>query len=444
MKWILTLSVLTFLSSVLAVDYACPDGKSKKSITIKKDQTFNFDVAPGYGAKTKCSVMYKPSKSKKTKCKKLKFSCTTFDLPNKDAKKCRKGDKLRVGKQFFCKSKSPSIQSTKPIKLMFMSDKKDSSGSATCTIECVGSTPAPSPPTTTTGTTTTTVTTTTVITTSSETTPSATTTASSEGTSANDVIAPPTIENTVYVDGPNGSDNNDGASEQTPFKSLRKAIQSSGNKTRIYVMNGEYNNNNYGGGPNNGAVMTIKDKTDILVSNFPGHSPIIRFDGSGGIVMLNVQRVEITGLEIVGPNADITLEQAQADRLIKSKMFLGRGIVSWSGNNIFIHHNKVHHCPHSGIRVDNGDYIAIEDNEVYSNTWWGSSAESAIVIAEATNIDQNDGPKIFLRRNTVYDNRNFIPFYNANGSESEGHSRPDYGTAEQTYIIDGSGRSTIT
>ena len=35
-----------------------------------------------------------------------------------------------------------------------MSDKKDSSGSATCTIECVGSTPAPtpSPPTTTTGT----------------------------------------------------------------------------------------------------------------------------------------------------------------------------------------------------------------------------------------------------------------------------------------------------
>ena len=109
------------------------------------------------------------------------------------------------------------------------------------------------------------------------------------------------------------------------------------------------------------------------------------------LILLQVQRVEITGLEIVGPNADITLEQAQADRLIKSKMFLGRGIVSWSGNNIFIHHNKVHHCPHSGIRVDNGDYIAIEDNEVYSNTWWGSSAESAIVIAEATNIDQNDG-----------------------------------------------------
>ena len=38
-----------------------------------------------------------------------------------------------------------------------------------------------------------------------------------------------------------------------------------------------------------------------------------------------------------------------------------------------------------------GDYIAIEDNLVHSNTWWGSSAESAIVIAEATHIDQEEG-----------------------------------------------------
>ena len=156
-------------------------------------------------------------------------------------------------------------------------------------------------------------------------------------------------------------------------------------------MNGEYNNNNFGGGVNNGAIMTIKDKTDILLTNYPGHSPVLRFDGSGGVVMLNVERVEIRGLEISGPNAEISLAEAQADRFVKSKKFLGRGIVAWSGNNIRITQNKVHHCPHSGIRVDKGDYIAIEDNEVHSNTWWGSSAESAIVIAEATNIDEYEG-----------------------------------------------------
>ena len=205
------------------------------------------------------------------------------------------------------------------------------------------------------------------------------------------IVSPPLTENTIYVDGVSGSDSNDGLSESSGLKTLRKAINVATNKTKIFVMEGEYNNNNFGGGVNNGAIMTIKDKTDILLTNYPGHSPVLRFDGSGGVVMLNVQRVEIRGLEIIGPNAEISLAEAQADRFVKSKKFLGRGIVAWSGNNIRIQENKVHHCPHSGIRVDKGDYIAIEDNEVYSNTWWGSSAESAIVIAEATNIDQYEG-----------------------------------------------------
>merc|ERR1711963_692886 len=136
---------------VLAEDYSCPDGKSKKSITIKKDETFNFDIAPGYGSKTRCGVTYKPQRRGKTKCTKIKFSCTTFDLPNKSGPpKCKKGDKLKVGKQFFCKTKSPEVESTKPIRLAFLTDKKDSSGAATCTIMCADTATAP-PPTTTTG-----------------------------------------------------------------------------------------------------------------------------------------------------------------------------------------------------------------------------------------------------------------------------------------------------
>ena len=141
---------------------------------------------------------------------------------------------------------------------------------------------------------------------------------------------------------------------------------------------------------------------------------MLKFDGAGGIVMTNVTRIEISGLEIVGPNDDITYGEAMEDRLVKSNKFIGRGIVAWSGNNIRIHNNKVHHCPHSGIRVDKGDYIAIEHNQIYSNTWWGSSAESAVVIAEATDIDNYSWTKIFLLSNHVYDNRNYIPFYNPN------------------------------
>ena len=34
--------------------------------------------------------------------------------------------------------------------------------------------------------------------------------------------------------------------------------------------------------------MAIRDLTDILVTSYPGHSPVIRFDGVGGIQMNNV------------------------------------------------------------------------------------------------------------------------------------------------------------
>ena len=86
--------------------------------------------------------------------------------------------------------------------------------------------------------------------------------------------------------------------------------------------------------------------------NISGHEPKIQFDGSGGISMNRVSKIEIKGLEIIGPNQNINKEESLADRLIHSKKFSGRGIAIWSGNHIRIHNNTVHHCPNSGIRVN--------------------------------------------------------------------------------------------
>ena len=127
--------------------------------------------------------------------------------------------------------------------------------------------------------------------------------------------------------------------------------------------------------------------------------------------MTKVTRVEISGFEIVGPNDDITKDEAMEDRLLHSKKFSGRGIVIWSGDHIRIHNNEVHDCPNSGIRINKGDYCAIDNNLVYDNTWWSSNAESAIVIADARAIDELDITKMFLVHNTVFGNRNFIPYY---------------------------------
>lgn len=72
------------------------------------------------------------------------------------------------------------------------------------------------------------------------------------------------------------------------MKTLKKASNLAKSKTEILVKNGEYTNSNFGNGIDNGIVFNMKDMTDILITNYPGHTPVIRFDGSGGISMSEV------------------------------------------------------------------------------------------------------------------------------------------------------------
>jgi len=53
--------------------------------------------------------------------------------------------------------------------------------------------------------------------------------------------------------------------------------------------------------------------------------------------------------------------------------------------------------------------VKIENSEVYSNTWWSSAAESAIVLAESASFDEDNSLKMIISGNRVYDNVNKIP-----------------------------------
>ena len=118
----------------------------------------------------------------------------------------------------------------------------------------------------------------------------------------------------------------------------------------------------------------------------------------------------------------------------------------WSGDHITITRNRVHHAPNSAIRINSGDYCTISDNVVYNCTWWSSNAESAIVLAEGRPVDTADVIKMAIRRNVVFGNRNWIPYYNANYDDPAylaggqfSVAREFYGSINQTFIIDGSG-----
>ena len=76
--------------------------------------------------------------------------------------------------------------------------------------------------------------------------------------SPEEVLSPPVIQHTVYVDGVHGDDDQDGHSQAAAFRTLKHAIQTVSPKTRIYVMSGEYRNDDFGQGVDNGALMHIK------------------------------------------------------------------------------------------------------------------------------------------------------------------------------------------
>ena len=272
-----------------------------------------------------------------------------------------------------------------------------------------------------------------------------------------------------YVSANNGSDINNG-SETTPFQTINRAISFVNPGGTIFVMNGTYQNNGYGTvdtatntNMNNNHVVTINksglEGAYITLKNYPGHSPLIQFDGRGGIVISNnMNYIIIEGFEVVGPGASITYAEAYANREYKvlaasdpnddinynHTYFSGKGI--WGGygahHHIIIRNNIVHDTAGSGIRFNDSDHITIEYNEVYNTTWWTSSASSAVVFAEtiaSSEADNGTDVKMVIRGNLVYNNWNRIPFYVTQLPDNSGNTNPNYGTATYNNILDGQG-----
>ncbi len=271
-----------------------------------------------------------------------------------------------------------------------------------------------------------------------------------------------------YVSDSNGSDNNLGTID-SPFKTINKGISMVNAGGTVYVMDGVYQNANYGNvdpststNMNNQHVVTInKSGTEdayITLRNYPGDTPKIQFDGRGGIVISNnMNYIIIEGFEVEGPAQDIDYEMAEADRNYKIQVaededdstnynhsyFGGKGI--WGGygahHHIIVRNNIVHDTCGSAIRFNDSDHILIENNIVYNSNWWTSSASSAIVLAEsiAQNGDNTSDIKMIIRGNIVYNNWNRIRFYVTQLPDNSGNNNPDYGTANFQSIWDGQG-----
>lgn len=272
-----------------------------------------------------------------------------------------------------------------------------------------------------------------------------------------------------YVSHELGSDGNNGL-ETSPFQTINRAISEVEAGGTVYVMEGTYRNQNYGTvdpstntNMSNPHVVTINksglENNYITLKNYPGHSPVIEFDGKGGIQIANdMNYIIVEGFEVIGPSQAINYDMAMDNRAYKVAVaedgddttnynhsyFSGKGI--WGGygahHHIIIRNNIVHDTPGSGIRFNDSDHITIENNTVYNTTWWTSSASSAVVYAETIAFSEADNGtdiKMIMRGNLVYNNWNRIPFYVTQLPDNSGNTNPNYGTADYNSIVDGQG-----
>ncbi|MBC7889678.1 MAG: T9SS type A sorting domain-containing protein [Ferruginibacter sp.] len=237
-----------------------------------------------------------------------------------------------------------------------------------------------------------------------------------------------------YVDGVNGSDAvYTGLSPVDPFRSISKAANLTNPGDTVFIMNGTYTSN--------GTVLTVNrsgsDIARIVYTNFPGHLPKLQASATSFAVIsfsAGTSYITINGLEISGNGVNLTLAAdstpaknqlvcpatgSPATSQTPLAKYNGHGITGDSrlaaigSHHIVISNNKVHDNCAAGIGFLKCDYITIEGNTVYNNSWYTIYGTSGISFNQCFNYDNNNSTyRIIVRNNISYGNRMYVPFYN--------------------------------
>jgi parallel beta-helix repeat protein len=186
--------------------------------------------------------------------------------------------------------------------------------------------------------------------------------------------------NKYYVDISKGNDTNSGLSEKLPFKTISKANQQINAGDTVYVKNGIYPEN-----------ITIKQsgtaKNSITFQAFPGHKPLIK-GTQDGTFKIEGNYIKIIGFEIT----------STAD---------GSGIHVGSGNHhTQIFKNEIHDSGCGGVSGQETDYLHIESNLIYKNSFRSPFLCSGISIYQAVASDSKPGFHNIIRGNISFANEN--------------------------------------
>jgi parallel beta-helix repeat protein len=217
---------------------------------------------------------------------------------------------------------------------------------------------------------------------------------------------------------------NNGLTSTTPFKTMQRGADFAYGGDTVFVMNGTYTN-----------ACAQCDVVDIshagtstawiVFTPLSGHAPLVSFNGWNGIKMTSTAAyIEIKGFTVVGNNANLTLTQAlnqpggcNNPSGTVDPLYNGNGIAAdaYASTGSHQHHlrvvgNTVYNCGGAGINMIQTDYVTIENNDVYNNSWYTLYGSSGISCWQNKNYDSGAGYHFIIRNNRSHGNQLFVPW----------------------------------
>ncbi len=255
-----------------------------------------------------------------------------------------------------------------------------------------------------------------------------------------------------YVSSSIGKDQNNGTSAATPFASLQKAADAVGAGDTVLVMPGEYGNPD-----SEQYILNItKSGTAAAPITFkafdPNNKPVVKVRNYVGVQVLG-SHVNIDGFVVSGNRSEFEkmtvaeVEAYQEKNGLFNPITSGFGITIGSlyakqfATNVNITNSIVRDNTGGGISVFRGDYITVENNQVYRNSLYTPYATSGISFYQSANSDGNTGVKMVVRGNTVYENqnliKNYINFKKEDVNDPDPYKRPRITDGNGIIIDDG-------
>jgi hypothetical protein len=221
----------------------------------------------------------------------------------------------------------------------------------------------------------------------------------------------------IYYVSPNGMSSNAGT-QVSPWPIQHAASRTNAGDT-VYFLTGVYN---FTG-------LTINrsgtSSAYITYSAAPGASPVLKCLNPCELwnaINVEANYIKIEGLELIGNNANIDLSQGEAiyeEAVVGGKNWTyyaqtNTNGISVGNSNIVPHHIEIRNCkvhdfPAGGISAIKSDFITIENNVVYNNSWFTMYAASGISVFHSSNsVDTYSDFSMIVRNNIVYNNKTLV------------------------------------